>query len=218
MRIQQDELVPRPPMPNRYTTENIELIKSLSEKMKGSDILRVEYLQDVAVPSGGRRRGKEGRVIEYKTIFTKGDSLYLNPRKCHRGYSAYDFSLDLAKKIEVVSKLKEESNLEQILRLKNPKMWKKADFRDNGNKVQYLTSNKRIPKRVIEEMRKAIDENKEYRWNSNGEKRDISIHITPDTGDGEGIQGWYNSEYAGCGNGAYYYLIDCDKIVLNEYD
>lgn len=82
----------------------------------------------------------------------------------------------------------------------------------------YATTNikNKFPAFVIEELRKAIEEQKDYSWKQYGEKRDLSVSTK--MGEDGVFRAWFSSEYSGCGNGSYYILINPTTAALREDD
>jgi hypothetical protein len=75
---------------------------------------------------------------------------------------------------------------------------------------------RKFPAQVIEELVQAFDLKLDYRYEKPGEKRDLTVS-TKLCADGI-LRAWFSSEYSGCGNGAYYLLLNPRMASLCEYD
>lgn len=74
---------------------------------------------------------------------------------------------------------------------------------------------------VMEAIRRAFDEIKDFSWRQGGMRRDVSVEIRAYHDDpvyGDYVQAWYSSKYKGCGNGSYYLLINPTTASLREDD
>lgn len=69
---------------------------------------------------------------------------------------------------------------------------------------------------VVEQIKKAVEEGREFRFGIAGVKRDKSVYVKP-LEDGT-VRAWYSSEYAGYGNGSYYLLISPETALYCEDD
>lgn len=112
-----------------------------------------------------------------------------------------------------------EKQIKSILNSKHENVWNYDDFEDMLRR-SYSSLNKRsltsiLPKYVIEEIKSAMDNKKDYRWSQSGKKRDYSIQVKYEDGVG---RAWFSSEYSGCGNGDYYILINPTTATLKETD
>ena len=83
---------------------------------------------------------------------------------------------------------------------------------------QYKTFDIRrsFPNYVLEEIKDAIENKRDYRYREYGEKRTFTVEIETDK-DGK-LRAWYSSEYAGCANGDYYLLINPTTAAFHERD
>lgn len=74
----------------------------------------------------------------------------------------------------------------------------------------------KFPESVMRELKKAIEEKKEYHYKQYGEKRDLSLETK--MGEDGVFRAWFSSEYSGCGNGSYYLLINPTTAAFREDD
>jgi hypothetical protein len=124
-----------------------------------------------------------------------------------------------------------EYNRNYIIKNIHPNMWKSLKDRllnpepnepeyiltESGDrKIKTVSMSSKFPKWVCESIKESIENKKDFRYSTRGTKRDLSVEISLKE-DGT-IYGWYSSEYAGCGNGAYYLLINPTTAIFAEYD
>lgn len=75
---------------------------------------------------------------------------------------------------------------------------------------------RKFPKSVIEALENAFENKKEYSYGTSGTKRDLSVSTSLCE---DGIfRAWFSSEYAGCGNGSYYLLLNPRYASIREDD
>jgi hypothetical protein len=87
---------------------------------------------------------------------------------------------------------------------------------NSGRKIKIVSMKSVFPKWVLDNIKDAIENKKEFSYTLSGTRRDRSIDVKV-CDDGK-LRAWYSSEYAGCGNGAYYLLINSNTAVFAEYD
>jgi len=94
--------------------------------------------------------------------------------------------------------------------LENPEQWVK------NYGVKIVNFKRFIPKEEYQKFLDALKNKKDYFYCKYGMRRDKSIKLL-NTEDGD-FHGFYNSEYAGTGNGAYYIIINEREALFVEYD
>jgi hypothetical protein len=94
----------------------------------------------------------------------------------------------------------------------NPSLMKTKYY---GN-ISTISIASKFPKSVLNELKTAIENRKNYSYRTYGSKRDLSVE-TKLCEDGV-YRGWFSSEFAGCGNGTYYLLINPTTAAFKEDD
>lgn len=210
-------------------TENTleEVIKQVNEfkKLIGSEFprqkIKVTFNDEVEIQQN-KYKTKKVKEVEL-SFFTYGPnknnlaySTRISPR---HGYPVHLHFLNSLKSFEI-SKPKDEdkyivdktmsllgkfhNNLWSNIReeLSKDPMLMKTKYYSNFKTISIAN---KFPKRVIEDLKKAIDNKENYRYSQCGTKRDLSVEVKMGN---DGIyRAWYSSEYAGCGNGSYYLLL-----------
>ena len=87
---------------------------------------------------------------------------------------------------------------------------------NSGRKIKTASMKSIFPKWVCDGIKDAIENKTNFSYRMNGNRRDKSVEVRL-CEDGI-LRAWYSSEYAGCGNGAYYLLINPYRAVFCEYD
>lgn len=83
-------------------------------------------------------------------------------------------------------------------------------------RVETLCITPKFPQYVLDELVRAFEEKRNYSYRRPGTKRDISVE-TKLCDDGI-FRAWYSSEFAGCGNGDYWLLINPTTAAFHERD
>jgi len=182
-----------------------------------------------------RKPKKEYKLFLYKS--TNGTICLSN--KASRVRSVYPpyvlFNDSDVESIEVVKKVNKNinwdvKNRDYILNNLHENMWdniknelkldnfnEKSYIRENsGRKIKTVSIKSIFPKWVLDAVKDAIENKKDFRYAINGVKRDKSISIK--LGEDGILRGWYSSEFSGYGNGAYYLLINPNTAIFAEYD
>ena len=73
-----------------------------------------------------------------------------------------------------------------------------------------------FPKWVLDNINDSIENKKDFSYGISGTRRDRRVSIS--IGEDGNLRAWYSSEYAGCGNGAYYLLINSKTAIFAEFD
>lgn len=143
----------------------------------------------------------------------------------------YFVTEDMAENLESItvyadSDLYTDKKVRQFVAKFHPNLWQNIRDELNAdpskmesryyNNYRLTSITRKFPTFVLNELRKAIEEKKDYEYKTYGEKRDLSV-TTKMCEDGV-FRAWFSSEYAGCGNGAYYLLINPTTAAFCEYD
>lgn len=90
-------------------------------------------------------------------------------------------------------------------------------FRENAGLLFKKVSIKSIfPKWVIDNVKDAIENKRDFSYRMDGIKRDRSVEVKVDE-NGQ-LRAWYSSEFSGTVNGAYYLLINPTTAIFYHYD
>lgn len=144
------------------------------------------------------------------------------------GYPISDFvfskiaSLSIMDKAEI--KGKEIEKARAVQRRIHPNAW--DNLREKApeefllyrseERLTLINMTRKFPKSVIRGLEEAFRNKARYCYRQNGEKRDWTIEANLCE---DGIfRAWYSSEYAGCGNGQYYLLINPYTALFCEND
>lgn len=84
-----------------------------------------------------------------------------------------------------------------------------------GNATVYMKD--MFGESVCEQIRYAFETMTNFEAGLSNKARDRSISIRREP-NGNFVRAWFSSEYSGCGNGAYYLLINPDVATFREYD
>jgi len=120
------------------------------------------------------------------------------------------------------AKRKKADNL--INKVRHPNLWKdlpeefKAKPDDIFPDSNLRTANMKtvFGERVVKELTNAIEKGEPYHYSLPGTKRDRSVSVVK--GEDGNLKAYYSSEYAGCGNGDYYLLLNPNTAVFCETD
>lgn len=90
-------------------------------------------------------------------------------------------------------------------------------FRENAGQLFKKVSIKSVfPKWVIDNVKDAIENKRDFSYRMSGTRRDKSIEVKLDE-NGQ-LRAWYSSEFSGIVNGAYYLLINPTTAIFYQYD
>lgn len=168
-----------------------------------------------------------GQIYRAKTVFEKDGRFYVNKRKCHSGYGIGTI-LDKIVRIRAVDDNKKpydfEKDMERVRRATHPNLRDWVENKDGGIRKlgeyngRFKTRNIRrlFQPHIIEQLREAIEQKKDYKYTKHGERRDYSLSVK-NCKDGI-LRAWFSSEYSGCGNGNYYILINPTTALFVETD
>lgn len=119
-----------------------------------------------------------------------------------------------------------EKELKTLLAKFHPNVWEDLqkslrEDPDKANSYPYenrstLNISKNFPRYVIEDVKRAFEEKKPFHYKKYGDKRDLSIDI--EVGADGSFRAWYSNEFAGCGNGSYYLLINPTTAAFRDDD
>jgi hypothetical protein len=121
---------------------------------------------------------------------------------------------------------KVQQKLDQLVAMFHPNAWAdvKRDLQNNPERRRYfaglglnlLDMRSRFSDQVIKELENAFRNQEDYHAYVPGRRRDIRVETQMGA---DGIfRAWYSSEYAGCGNGQYYILINPHYASFMERD
>lgn len=88
-------------------------------------------------------------------------------------------------------------------------------FNDQTLKTRSIMSTPLKP--YVSQIREAFEKKTSGEWLHTGIQRDMSIETRYDA-DTDNFRAWFSSEYAGCGNGDYYIMINPTVAVFVETD
>lgn len=75
---------------------------------------------------------------------------------------------------------------------------------------------KKFPDYVIKELQEAFENKTKYSYTKYGSKRDL--RVSTQVGEDGIFRAWFSSEFAGCGNGQYYILLNPTTASFCEWD
>ena len=166
-----------------------------------------------------------GQIYRAKTVFEKDGRFYVNKRKCHSGYGIGTI-LDKIVRIRIVDgkKYDFEKDMERVRRAIHPNLREWVENKDGGirklgeynGRFKTRSIKGLFPPHIIEQLREAMEQKKDYHYSKDGARRDYSLSVK-NCKDGI-LRAWFSSEYSGCGNGDYYILINPTTAVFVETD
>lgn len=181
---------------------------------------------------------KDGKVLKNIAFFNyHGTPCYMTSRQKVRGrYIPYDWNIE---KIEEVVKVEytNEGNAKKLLKKLHANCWDnlKEDWTKIANgeevtrdfewhfigklKFRNITKEFKWQEHELELLKQAFENKTEYRWSRTAMRpqgRDLSISTK--LGDDGIFRAWFSSEFAGCGNGDYYLLLNPTTAVYYERD
>lgn len=146
---------------------------------------------------------RHGRYITYE-MFENIDAIYL------RTETDFDYGNQTKR---LLGKFHRNlwTNIQQEL-IDDPSIMKTKYFNNFGT----INISQKFPKVVLQQLKTAIENKENYSHKEYGEKRDLSIEAK--LCDDGVYRAWYSSEFAGCGNGSYYLLINPTTAAFREDD
>lgn len=186
--------------------------------LDGKKALRVYFNESVTCTKFNKNEVKH---IDFKTKFEKNGTIWVNIKNCGTGYDLFQIAgFYNIQDFEIVDIIKKKNTFADLKKkIYDSKTWtdlKEKDFQYVGiNFVNIKTKFKYYP-HVIAELEKAFRDKTKYHYSTYGTKRDLSV--STQMGEDGIFRAWYSSEYAGCGNGAYYLLLNPTTAVFMEYD
>ncbi len=201
----------------RSAVEHLESLMGYDKPYKWQKI-KVVFEEEVEVRKDRRNVKK---LTEMKVNFFNSNRnffCYTFHRASGFPVSSIPFRLITSLSIEV-EKTKAEDTVAKILNRRHPNAWTNLDPKSDSLKWQEhktVSIKSKFPSYVIEELKDAFDNKKDYSHKKYGQKRDLSVE-TKLCDDGV-FRAWYSSEYAGCGNGSYYLLLNPTTAAFREDD
>lgn len=213
---------------NKLLAKALDAIIAEQAKTKNFEKIHFEFDKEVTI-SQPHGRSIKGKKFDFK-IFKSASGEYAYTTHKNGRYGIYTYHLPLSNLISIATIEKQELDWQkesQRLRAKiHQNVWfdLKEKLNDDGTylrdhlygQVETLSITSKFPKYVLEEIKKAFDEGKPYSYKDYGEKRDKSVEIS--VGKDGLLRAWYSSEYAGCGNGSYYLLLNPTTAAFREDD
>ena len=166
-----------------------------------------------------RRKKVTGRQHTVKLFVSTGGTFAYTFHKTH-GYIFSDEMIRKLVQMRLITAEEEEEKvqqkLDQLIAMFHPNAWADVQhaLQNNPERRRYyaglglglLDMRSRFSDKVIRELENAFRNQEDYHICKYGTRRDIRIE-TRMCEDGV-FRAWYSSEYAGCGNGQYYILIN----------
>lgn len=209
--------------------EAAEVLRQFHERAEGSrrqlaEVVGKRKSGDVVLITFESEQNYFGSECRLKTLFEKDGQFYANKRKCHRGYLLPTGRIT---KIELIAAQPYdfEKDKERVKRMTHPnlKAWVCGNvdgglegIRVNTGRLKTRNITGLFNEAVLKELQEAIELKKNYGYGKRGTKRDYSVR-TKICDDGV-FRAWFSSEYAGCGNGDYYILINPTTALFVETD
>lgn len=190
--------------------------------------LRVCFNRPVEIATA-RRRKVRGEVLDVEFwVSSQGRLCYSRRRNRRTGYAVSDyFPFNEAYQISLIPKGNEDAlKLRQVQNLAGliyPGTWPglAQDLQQTPEKYTHhhplrVNITRKFPPHVIENLRQAFAERREYRYSLSGRKRDLTVSVQiNDRGE---VRGYFSSEFAGTGNGQYWLLVNPETAILQEED
>ncbi|MFA5873799.1 MAG: hypothetical protein WC832_07520 [Anaerolineales bacterium] len=200
------------------------------EKLNGDKRPRkkviLAFKQPVSIPVVGR---------QFKTVSTVKAHFFASAEKriCYatrdgfsRGYWGHYIPLDQVQSMSIEA---DEDGIKEALALAAriyPGAWEDvkkrieddpATWLKEHGKPKYISMASVFSQHVCDAIKTAFETKGRYHYSLPGTKRDRSVEMHLCDSDGL-YRAWYSSEYSGCGNGAYYLLINPTTAVFCEND
>lgn len=190
--------------------------------------LLVTFKNPVSIMHAANKTKKETKIA--LSFFTSASNALCYSCRSHprHGYHVTLDMLDNMESIEIFTEdeMCSEKKVRQFVGKFHPNLWQNIVNELNADptlmKTKYygnfattsITS--KFPKFVLTELKNAIENRKDYSYNTYGTKRDLSVQ-TKLCEDGI-FRAWFSSEFSGCGNGTYYLLINPTTAAFKEDD
>ena len=124
---------------------------------------------------------------------------------------------DLQNRLYILNNIHENLWEDLKLELSKPDYKESSLIRENsGRKIKTVSMKSVFPKWVLDGIKDAIENNKEFSYRLDGTRRDRSVSVS--IGKDGKLRAWYSSEFSGTVNGAYYLLINPNTAIFAEYD
>lgn len=205
--------------------------KSMSDREFPHQKIKVTFNNEVRIQHNKRKREFHTEILLSFFIYGENHenvaySTRISPR---HGYSVtYDFIKNLKSfqiespediKADTIKKTmsllgKFHNNLWENIKTELSKDPSLMDSKYYSNFATINISGK-FPDYVIHRLKEAIENKEDYRYKTYG-KRDLSVETK--MGEDGVFRAWYSSEYSGCGNGAYYLLLNPTVAGFREDD
>lgn len=191
------------------------------DKPYPSQKIHVEFSEEVEVQVD-RRKKKKFRYMKVKFFYASGGRLCYTFHKS-TGYIVgyFDYSKIIKMSIEREDSVEQKrmAKVHSLLNRVHPNAWPELKERPESladYSLSELNIKSRFPSYVIEAIRDAFEDKRDYSYSKDGTQRDIRVSVK--VGEDGYVRGWYSSEYPGCGNGQYFFLINPTTAAFSEYD
>lgn len=209
-------------------TEALNLVFEEQAKTKEFGKIHFEFDKEVTLPLPNGRTTK-GKKFDLKIFKASNGAYAYTPHKNGRfGVYTYNLPLSSLLSVSMIPKTVVDWKKESMrLRAKiHDNVWAdlKEKLNDDGSylrdslygQTETISITSKFSDSVLKEIKKAFDEGKPYSYKEYGEKRDKSVEIS--IGKDGLLRAWYSSEFAGCGNGSYYLLLNPTTAAFREDD
>ena len=203
------------------------LIRQLMQHHSGRFTLVFDQPVRVHTGFSGRHHVQEVNELKHVKFFTASGSNDLAYTVWRRhGFMLWDLPIwhlrSVIAEYEATEDEQRACRLQEIVAIQrriHPNAW--DDLRNDPpesllDKGRAFSIKSKFPDYVIDELREAFEQKKEFHAQAGRGRRHLSIEakVCPD-----GVyRAWFSSEYWGCGNGCYYLLINPTTAAFGEYD
>jgi hypothetical protein len=154
------------------------------------------------------------RVYSYYTLFKDSQ---VESIELLSGKSKENIDWDLHNRVYILNNMHDNLWIDLKERLSKSDYKEDSLIRENsGGKIKTASMKSVFPRWVLDNIKDAIENKKDFSYRMSGTRRDRSIEIKVD--EDNKVRAWYSSEYAGCLNGAYYILINPNTAIFTEFD
>ncbi|MDQ0255543.1 hypothetical protein J2S74_002925 [Evansella vedderi] len=182
--------------------------------------IKVEFSGKVRVQVN-RRKAKDFKEMKVK-FFESTSGIFAYTFFKSSGYAVSNFDYRKIKRLSIQKEDREAAELRKIKKLLNrvhPNAW--PNLKDNpeslrGLELGVINIKNRFPKHVIDSIKDAFENKKDYRYQLNGDKRDWTVSV--EVRDGGYVLAWFSSEFCGYAHGDYYLLINPTTATFKERD
>lgn len=214
------------PSENELSEVLDECFKVKAEKNDFSSKIRFTFNKKVRILLLNRHY-VDTKEIELK-IFKAQNGRYCYTNYKNGRYGSYVYYLPTENLVSITMDDKETFDWdEKALKMKgmfHENLWNSLKEKLDGT---YLKENlyrntsmvnikNKFPAYVINQLTEAIEEMKDYSYQTYGEKRDLSVQVSK--GDDGELRAWFSSEYHGCANGDYWILVNPTTAMFRETD